>query len=195
MTTVAAPSDLTNTASALRRLYFVRAAFAILWALVMFATADGISPFVAALLVLYPLFDVGAAVVDANASRATRAPVLLYVNMAVSLAAAVGVGIASASGIPAVLRVWGAWAVVAGLVQLVVAVPRRRMGGQWPMILSGGISVLAGASFVGAAGAEDPTLTSAIGYAVPGGIFFLVSALRLGRSGGDEDRSGRGASL
>src|SRR5699024_8229717 len=108
MTTVAAPSGITNTASALRRLYFVRAAFAILWALVMFATADGISPVVAALLVLYPLFDVGAAVVDANASRATRSPVLLHVNMAVSLAAAVGVGIASASGIPAVLRVWGA---------------------------------------------------------------------------------------
>ncbi|MFJ7630491.1 hypothetical protein ACIQZN_28800 [Streptomyces sp. NPDC097595] len=184
MSTVAAPSGITNTASALRRLYFVRAAFAILWALVMFATADGISPVVAALLVLYPLFDVGAAVVDARASRATRSPALLHVNMAVSLAAAAGVGIAAASGIPAVLRVWGAWAVVAGLVQLVVAVPRRSMGGQWPMILSGGISVLAGASFVGSAGADDPALTGAIGYAVPGGVFFLVSALRLGRSGG-----------
>ncbi|WP_333733180.1 hypothetical protein [Streptomyces sp. IBSBF 3010] len=191
MSTVAAPSDIRNTASALRRLYFVRAAFAILWALVMFATADEISPVVAALLVLYPLFDVGAAIVDANASRATRSPALLYVNMAVSLAAAAGVGIAAASGIPAVLRVWGAWAVVAGLVQLIVAVPRRRMGGQWPMILSGGISVLAGASFVGSAGAEDPTLSSAIGYAVPGGIFFLVSALRLGRSGKQEGPRGR----
>ncbi|WP_405937203.1 hypothetical protein OG338_11350 [Streptomyces sp. NBC_00726] len=188
MSTVAAPSDITHTASALRRLYFVRAAFAILWALVMFATADEISPVVAALLVLYPLFDVGAAVVDANASRATRPPVLLHVNMAVSLAAAAGVGIAAASGIPAVLRVWGAWAVVAGVVQLIVAVPRRRMGGQWPMILSGGISVLAGASFVGSAGADDPTLTSAIGYAVPGGVFFLVSALRLGRSGKEGPR-------
>ncbi|MGW2472852.1 hypothetical protein [Streptomyces sp. NPDC001665] len=184
MSTVAAPSGITNTASALRRLYFVRAAFALLWALVMFATADGISPVVAALLVLYPLFDVGAAVVDARASRATRSRALLYVNMAVSLAAAAGVGIAAASGIPAVLRVWGAWAVAAGLVQLVVAVPRRSMGGQWPMILSGGISVLAGASFVGSAGADDPSLTGAIGYAVPGGVFFLVSALRLGRSGG-----------
>jgi hypothetical protein len=50
------------------------------------------------------------------------------------------------------------------------------------MILSGGISVLAGASFVVSAGADDPVLTSAIGYAVPGGIFFLISALRLGRA-------------
>ncbi|MCF3963118.1 hypothetical protein [Streptomyces fuscigenes] len=182
MSTIAAPSAVTGTASALRRLYFVRFAFAIVWALVMLTTATKLTPLASALLVLYPLFDVGAAVVDARASRTTRSPALLYVNMAVSLVAAVGVGVAAASGIPAVLRVWGAWAIVSGLVQLIVAVPRRKMGGQWPMILSGGISVLAGASFVASAGAAEPTLTSAIGYAVPGGIFFLVSALRLGRS-------------
>ncbi|MFE0418271.1 hypothetical protein [Streptomyces tendae] len=182
MSTITAPSVDTGPASALRRLYFVRFAFAIVWALVMFTMAKELSPVAIVLLVLYPLFDVGAAVVDAKASRATRSPVLLYINMAVSLVAAVGVGIASASGIPAVLRVWGAWAIVSGLVQLIVAVPRRTMGGQWPMILSGGISVLAGASFVASAGADDPTLSSAIGYAIPGGIFFLISALRLGRS-------------
>ncbi|MGZ0199650.1 hypothetical protein ACNFR7_05505 [Streptomyces sp. RM1] len=182
MTTIAEPSRTTGTAFALRRLYFVRFAFAIVWALVMFTMAREITPVAAALLVLYPLFDVGAAVVDAKASRSTQSPTLLYVNMAVSLAAAVGVAIAATSGIPAVLRVWGAWAIVSGLVQLVVAVPRRTMGGQWPMILSGGISVLAGASFVAAAGADDPALTNAIGYAIPGGVFFLVSALRLGRT-------------
>lgn len=185
MSAVAASSGITGTASALRRLYFVRFAFAIVWALVMFTMAKEISPVAAVLLVLYPLFDVGAAVVDARSSRTTGAPgwpVLLYVNMAVSLAAAVGVGIACASGIPAVLQVWGAWAIVSGLVQLIVAVPRRKLGGQWPMIISGTISILAGASFVASAGADNPALTSAIGYAVPGGIFFLLSALRLGRA-------------
>ncbi|MEV7155452.1 hypothetical protein AB0N77_12690 [Streptomyces misionensis] len=182
MTTIAEPSRTTGTAFTLRRLYFVRFAFAIVWALVMFTMAKEITPVAAALLVLYPLFDVGAAVIDAKASRSTQSPTLLYVNMAVSLAAAVGVAIAATSGIPAVLRVWGAWAIVSGLVQLVVAVPRRTMGGQWPMILSGGISVLAGASFVAAAGADDPALTNAIGYAIPGGVFFLISALRLGRT-------------
>lgn len=182
VSTVAAPSGIAGTASALRRLYFVRFAFAIVWALVMFTMASEISPVAAVLLVLYPLFDVGAAVVDARASRGTGSPVLLYVNVAVSLVTAVGVGVACASGIPAVLRVWGAWAVVAGLVQLIVAVPRRAMGGQWPMILSGGISVLAGASFIASAGADEPTLTSAIGYAVPGAVFFLISALRLGHA-------------
>ncbi|MET9146152.1 hypothetical protein [Streptomyces sp. NPDC004042] len=182
MSTFAAPSGVTGTASALRRLYFVRCAFALTWALVMFATASGISPATAVLLVLYPLFDVGAAVVDARASRAAGSPTLLRLNMAISSVAAVGVAVACASGIPAVLRVWGAWAVVSGLVQLIVAVPRRSLGGQWPMILSGGISVLAGASFVASAGADDPALTGAVGYAVPGGVFFLLSALRLGRA-------------
>ncbi|MFJ4716878.1 hypothetical protein [Streptomyces sp. NPDC088785] len=188
MSTTAAPTRLSTTssaraaASALRRLYFVRFAFALLWALVMFTMEDRISPAGAVLLVLYPLFDVGAAVVDARASRTTGAPGLLYVNVAVSLLAAAGAGVACASGIPAVLRVWGAWAFVSGLVQLAVALSRRALGGQWPMILSGAVSALAGASFVASAGADDPALTGAIGYAVPGGVFFLVSALRLGRA-------------
>ena len=173
---------MNTTASNLRRLYFVRFAFAIAWALVMFTTAKHLGPLAATLLVLYPLFDAAAAVVDARASRATGTPVLLWVNVVVSVLAAAGLAVDDASGIPAVLRVWGAWAIVAGLVQLLVAVPRRRMGGQWPMILSGGISVLAGASFIAGAAADDPALTNAIGYAIPGAIFFLVAAVRLGRT-------------
>ncbi|MEO3922943.1 hypothetical protein ABGB07_03545 [Micromonosporaceae bacterium B7E4] len=181
MTTVTAPG-ISTTASTLRRLYFVRFAFAIVWALVTFTTARHLGPLTVTLLVLYPLFDVAAAVIDARASRATGSPTLLYVNVAVSLLAAVGLAIAGASGIPAVLSVWGAWAVVAGLVQLVVAVSRRGMGGQWPMIISGGISVLAGGSFIAGASADNPVLTNAIGYAIPGAIFFLISAIRLGRA-------------
>jgi uncharacterized membrane protein HdeD (DUF308 family) len=104
------------------------------------------------------------------------------VNMAISLLAAIGLGIAASSGVPAVLRIWGAWAIIAGLIQLIVALTRRKLGGQWPMILSGGISVLAGANFVISAAAPNPSLTTVAGYAVLGGIFFLVSAIRLGRT-------------
>jgi uncharacterized membrane protein HdeD (DUF308 family) len=181
MTTVAAPG-ISTTASALRRLYFVRFAFAIVWALVMFTTAKHLGPLAMTLLVLYPLFDVAAAVVDARASRATATPTLLYVNIAISSLAAVGLAFADASGIPAVLRVWGAWAILAGLVQLIVAIPRRQLGGQWPMIISGGLSVIAGATFIAGASADNPALTNAIGYAIPGAIFFLISAIRLGRA-------------
>lgn len=182
MSTIAASPGISGTASALRRLYFVRFAFAVVWALVMFTTSSTLGPVAVTLLVLYPLFDVAAAIVDAHASRISGSPALPYVNIAVSLITAVGVAIACASGIPAVLRVWGVWAIVAGLVQLIVGVTRRVMGGQWPMIISGGISVLAGASFIVGASAANPTLTNAAGYAIPGGIFFLISALRLGRA-------------
>ncbi|MFI6793989.1 hypothetical protein ACIBG4_42310, partial [Nonomuraea sp. NPDC050383] len=167
MSTIAAPPGVSGTASALRRLYFTRFAFAIVWALAMFTTAAELGPLAVTLLVLYPLFDVAAAIVDARASRGTGSPGLLYVNIAVSLITALGVALACASGIPAVLRVWGAWAIVAGLVQLIVGVTRRRMGGQWPMIISGAVSALAGASFIAGAAADSPTLLNAAGYAIP----------------------------
>jgi uncharacterized membrane protein HdeD (DUF308 family) len=181
MTTIAAPG-ISTTASVLRRLYFVRFAFAVVWALVAFTTADHLGPLAVTLLVLYPLFDVAAAIIDARTSRITGSARLLYVNIVISLLAAVGLAVAGASGIPAVLRVWGAWAVLAGLIQLIVGVTRRKMGGQWPMIISGGISVLAGGSFIATAAADNPALTNAIGYAIPGAIFFLIAAIRLGRT-------------
>lgn len=185
MTTVDSPA-VGGFAPALRRLYFVRFAFAIVWAALMFVTKSQLGPLGITLLVVYPLFDVAAAVVDARSSRAAGVARGLYVNIAISLIATVGLGIAGASGVPAVLRVWGAWAVVSGLVQLIVGVSRRKMGGQWAMILSGGISVVAGSSFILGASAPDPALTNVAGYAILGGIFFLVSAIRLSRAAGKD---------
>ena len=156
MTTVTTPVGA-GPALTLRRLYAVRSGFALVWAVLVFATASGIGPLTAVLLVAYPVFDVAAAVVDVRSSRGSAAGgsgngavAGLYVNIAISTLAAVGLVfvIAAGSGVPGVLRVWGVWAVVAGLVQLVVAVRRRRLGGQWAMIASGAISVLAGISFV-----------------------------------------------
>ncbi|WP_028922280.1 DUF308 domain-containing protein [Pseudonocardia acaciae] len=179
MTTTTAPTG-TGVAPILRRLYVVRFGFALAWAVLLFATASSIGPASAALLVLYPAFDVAAAVVDARSSRAGGSAAGLYVNIVISALAAVALAVALTSGIPAVLRVWGVWAVLAGIVQLVVAVRRRRLGGQWAMIASGSISVLAGASFVLMA-ATAASLTNVAGYALFGGVFFLVSALRLRR--------------
>jgi uncharacterized membrane protein HdeD (DUF308 family) len=180
--TAAAAATSTGVASALRRLYFARFGFAIVWAGLMFVVGSSTGPLSATLIVLYPLFDVAAAIVDARSSRATGSALGLYVNIAISSLTAIGLIVAVMSGIPAVLRVWGVWAVVAGIVQLIVAVRRRELGGQWAMIASGGISVLAGTSFFLQAAAEGQTLGSVAGYATLGGIFFLVSALRLGRA-------------
>lgn len=168
-------------ASTLRTLYFVRFGFAIVWAAVVALTAATLTPLTAVLLVIYPVFDVVAAVVDHRASRATRPASLLYVNMALSVLAAVGLAVAAPSGRGGVLLVWGLWAITAGAVQLAVAISRRSLGGQWPMILSGGISVLAGLGFALQSGGPSASLVGVAGYATLGGVFFLVSALRLQR--------------
>ncbi|MFE1921115.1 hypothetical protein ACFW91_00920 [Streptomyces asoensis] len=183
--TIAAPTP-TPTASgssALRRLYFVRFAFAAVWAALLLASARTLNPLGATLLVIYPLFDVACAVVDLRSATAQRGPVRgLYLNIALSALTTAGLAAAATAGIPAVLRVWGAWAVTAGLVQLAVGIHRRAMAGQWPMIASGAISTLAGASFVAQGAQADASLSSLGGYAFLGGVFFLVSALRLGRA-------------
>jgi uncharacterized membrane protein HdeD (DUF308 family) len=164
-------------AAGLRRLHLVRFGFALVWAVALFACASELNPLSVTLLVLYPLFDMAAAVVDGRTSGWTS---LLYANIGVGALAGIGLSFAAASGIPAVLRVWGAWAIASGLVQLIVGFGRRRLGGQWAMIISGALSMLAGVSFVQAAG-TDATLRNLAGYALLGGVFFLVSALRLRR--------------
>ncbi|MEW1669587.1 hypothetical protein [Streptomyces albidoflavus] len=174
-----------SPAAALRKLYFLRFAFAAAWAALLLTIAGTLTTLTAVLLVAYPLFDVGCAVADLRSARPEGRPVRgLYVNAALSTLTAAGLAVAATSGIPAVLRVWGAWAITAGLVQLAVGVARRGLGGQWAMIASGGISTLAGASFVAQAGGADASLSALAGYAFLGGVFFLVSALRLGRTGG-----------
>ena len=185
MTTIDTPAPGRTIATSLRTLYFGRSGFAIVWALLLVLAAGPLGPLgplSTALLLLYPLVDLAAAIIDHRASRATRPAPALYVNMALSLLAAIGLAFAATSGLPSVLVVWGVWAVTAGIVQLVVAVTRRALGGQWPMILSGGISVLAGAAFIAQSGSSSATLTGLAGYATLGGVFFLISALRLHRT-------------
>jgi uncharacterized membrane protein HdeD (DUF308 family) len=182
--TTTAPAGAPAT-PALRRLHLVRAAFAAVWAVLLVvavSSTPAIGPVTAALLVIYPLVDVGAAVEDARRSRGSRSVAGLSVTAAISALAAVGLAVAAGSGVPAVLQVWGVWAVVAGLAQLSVALRRRGLGGRWAMIASGGLSVLAGTWFFLQAGAAGASLGALAGYALLGGVFFLVSALRLRRT-------------
>ncbi|MFD3790520.1 hypothetical protein [Streptomyces cyaneofuscatus] len=135
------------------------------------------------LLVIYPLFDVACAVVDLRSARANARPARgLYVNVALSTLTGIALAVAATSGVPASPRVRGAWAITAGAVQLLVGAARRQLGGQWAMIAGGAISTLAGASFYAQAGTDGASLTNLAGYAFIGGVFFLVSALRLGRA-------------
>lgn len=173
-----APSPRFGTT--LRRLYFARFAFAVVWAGLLFATPSTVGPLLTTLLVAYPLFDAAAVLWQLRAERDSQATkVAERINVAVSVLVAIALGVASTVSIAAALAVWGAWAVGSGVPQLIAALRNRRSGGQVPQMLSGGISVLAGAAFLaqGLQGADR--IAGVGGYAVLGGVFFLVSAIQL----------------
>ncbi|GGL37482.1 hypothetical protein H9L10_15505 [Phycicoccus endophyticus] len=190
---MAAVPDVTPTSSpttVLRRLYLGRFVFALLWAALFGAVAGDLGAPARLLLVLYPVVDLAAALVDVR-SRGTdgRSPAVLYANVAFSAVAAVALAVVG--GEPTgVLATWGLWAVAAGATQLAVGVARRAVGGQWPIMLSGGLSVLAGIAFL-AMSSGGSSVTGIAGYATLGGIFFLASALRLGRGSADRTAADR----
>jgi uncharacterized membrane protein HdeD (DUF308 family) len=184
----AAPAEPTNRTATtrpallpLRRLYLARFGFAVVWAALFALTSSPYGSAALTLAVLYPVVDVAAAVTDLrSAAESSRSTIALYLNIGISAVAAVALAVVGTGDVSDVLVVWGAWAIASGAVQLAVGILRRAHGGQYPMIFSGGLSVVVGGSFV--ATAQNATSLGAIaGYAVAGGVFFLVSALRLGR--------------
>ena len=173
-------SQAVGTAKSLRNLYVTRAAFSVAWvALVaLFAkTSPGIA---SVLLIIYPAWDVAGTFLDIRANRTSPTLTPQYVNAAISVATTIAVGIALQKGVPEALMVFGAWAIGTGLIQFILGLRRRKtLDGQWPMILSGGQSVLAGVSFILLA--HDPTkgIASLGGYAAFGAFYYLLAAFRL----------------
>ncbi|HEY0246740.1 MAG TPA: DUF308 domain-containing protein [Gryllotalpicola sp.] len=164
----------------LRRLYFIRFAFAIVWAVVLIASGGTAGPLLTVLLVIYPLVDAASVLWQIRSEGAASQPrVTEWINVVVSVIVAIALGVTSTVSVAAALGVWGAWAVVSGITQLITAVLRRRAGGQWPQILSGAISVLAGGSFLLSAIHGATSMSTVGGYAILGGVFFVISAIRL----------------
>jgi uncharacterized membrane protein HdeD (DUF308 family) len=163
-----------------------RAALALLWAAALLLavgdrvpTTDADLPIAAAaLLTTYPLIDAVASVVVAGRQGAAQR--VLRVNAAISAAAAVAVGIAAfGSTAGATLAAFGVWAAVSGAIQFGVALHRRhRDGGQVAMLVSGGLSTIAGVSFLSAAGMDEAHLATLGGYMALGAVLYLVSARR-----------------
>jgi uncharacterized membrane protein HdeD (DUF308 family) len=199
--TTATTSDA-STIAPTRRLYLVRAVGALIWAGLLVAALashgsltpqESLPAFAVALLILYPLIDVGASLIDVRTQRrhgVARNATAQLVNATISSITAIAVAVTTSHGADAILRVFGAWAILTGLIQLTLAVLRHRHGtpGQWPMILSGSISTLAGLSFVAMASQSELNLSNLAGYATLGAIFFLISAWRL-RSPSDADQA------
>jgi hypothetical protein len=176
-------------ALSLRALYFVRAAFSVVWVALVFVlashTTTGARPTAVAivLLTIYPVWDAIATFFDVRATQSAPSHAAQYLGIAFGLVAAAGILIAIGSGLGPALVVFGAWASISGAVQLYLALVRRRpVGGQWPMIISGGLSVLAGISFIVTSGAPKTSLTTIAGYSAFGAFWYLVGALLLTRA-------------
>ncbi|CAN5545886.1 membrane protein [soil metagenome] len=174
-------SPAIETADALKRYYVLRAGVAAAWVAAAF-TLGAANPVAAAiLLVLYPAWDAFANAHDAQANGGFRANVSQTVNLVVSAVTSLAVLLALREGMHVVLAVFGAWAILAGLLQLATGVRRwRAYGAQWAMILSGAQSALAGAFFVKqATGPVTPSILTIAPYAAFGAIYFLVAAIGL----------------
>jgi uncharacterized membrane protein HdeD (DUF308 family) len=90
--------------------------------------------------------------------------------------------VAATGSVADVLAVFGVWAAISGAAQLVVALRRRaQLGNQWPMLLAGGVSIIAGVAYVIAAAGDNPSLSILALYAASGGTDFVIQAGLLAR--------------
>jgi uncharacterized membrane protein HdeD (DUF308 family) len=178
----------TSVATPLRavpqRIAIVRAVFALIWAAaVVIAVGDkvphtdsDVPTTVALLLGSYPLIDVIASFLSSRFGD-TR---MLRINAAISVLAVAGITTAAlGSDAAATLVAFGAWAAISGALQLGLAVHRRRVQSrQLPMIISGGLSTIAGVSFIAQSGSDDAHLATLAGYMSLGALLFLLWARR-----------------
>lgn len=179
----------------LKGYYFVRFAVSAAWVAVAFTVAKSAPPLAAVMLVAYPAWDALANLIDAQRSGGLGRNRTQMLNLVVSALTAVAVAVALGKSMNAVLEVFAAWAVLAGVLQLATGVRRWKVyGAQWAMILSGAQSALAGVFFVKMAGGAAPVgITNIAPYAAFGAFYFLVSAVWLTVSDA-RGRSARAAS-
>ncbi len=165
----------------LRTYYFLRAAVSVIWVGAVFTLAAHAPVIAAVLLVAYPAWDALANGIDASRTGGLGRNPTQMINLLVSGATALAVGFALTRGMNWVLGVFGAWAILSGLLQLATAIRRwKSAGAQWAMVLSGAQSALAGAFFILQAKGPSPSpLMTVGGYAAVGAVYFLVSAVWL----------------
>ena len=165
----------------LKSYYYLRFAVSAAWVVAAFTVAKSSPPLAAAMLVAYPAWDALANYIDARRTGGLGRNKSQLFNFADSIVTAIAVAIALGHSMNAVLSVYGVWAVVSGVFQLLTAARRwKTNGAQWPMILSGAQSALAGLFFVKmAGGTEIIGIANVAPYAAFGAFYFFVSALWL----------------
>jgi uncharacterized membrane protein HdeD (DUF308 family) len=165
----------------LKTYYYLRFAVSAVWVALAFTVAQIMPPLAAGMLVAYPAWDALANYLDASRSGGLARNKSQMLNFFVSAVTAFTVAAALPRGMHCVLQIFGVWAVLAGLFQLVTGVRRWKcFGAQWAMILSGAQSGLAGAHMLSkAAGAAPVSIADVAPYAAFGAFYFLISAVLL----------------
>jgi uncharacterized membrane protein HdeD (DUF308 family) len=175
--------DTVKTAKSLRTLYFLRAAFSVTWVILVALVAKTHAEIATVLLIIYPAWDAIATFLDIRANPPGAPKVPQLVNAAISIITTLAVALVLQNGVPAALIVFGAWAILTGLIQLILGARRRKkLGGQWPMIISGGQSMLAGGSFIATAHAPTAGINTLAGYAAFGAFYFIITAIMLSKT-------------
>lgn len=172
-----------NTAKSLRKLYYTRAAFSISWVIIVSLFAKGSLEIASILLIIYPAWDVFGTIMDIRANRnnaTSKTP--QYVNIAISTITTIAIALALQQGIPMTLIVFGAWAILTGLIQFILGLSRRKsMSGQWPMIISGGQSILGGTANIVLAHDASRGIASLATYVAFGAFYYLLAAYNLSK--------------
>lgn len=172
-----------QTANSLRNLYFTRAAFSIVWITLVSIFANSSPSIAAVLLVIYPVWDVIGTFLDIRANRGAASFAPQYTNAAISIITAIAVAFALTKDVPSAIIVFGIWACLTGAIQLFLGLKRRKeLGGQWPMIISGGQSFLAGISIIVLAHDPEHGIASLALYSAFGAFYYLLAAIRLTKS-------------
>ncbi|MFC6644768.1 hypothetical protein ACFQBQ_04005 [Granulicella cerasi] len=167
----------------LRNLYLTRTMVQLLWAAVIIRSASTNFALGAALMIAYPLWDVACTLYDLKRASSQSSTSTLIVNVIAGVLTAIGIGLTAFNHPAYAVAIFGAWALAAGLLQLAVGILRRKTsGGQWPMILSGAQSGIAGVSFILGGLHEKLHYKDIGGYAIFGAAYFALSAIFLSRS-------------
>ncbi len=160
---------------------FTRAGAAVIWAIIYYIAVHGrhvlsgsdIPKLVGLLLVIYPMIDTVSCLsqwrLDGERPELRIGLVLDVLTIIVVLVATLGLHTG------AVLGTFGAWAILSGLLQLTVAWRADRSRRiQLPLILSGGISVIAGVTSLAMVSSHYAKLSNPVRYAVLGAAFFVI---------------------
>lgn len=166
----------------IRTLYVARVGFAIVWVGLLSAShpVRTLGAFTDGLLIAYPISDAVATAADLRHDTLPSVRAVQAINLLISLGAALAVAVLAPDSLTGAMNAFALWAIAAGAIQAIVGALRHpHVGGQWPMVLSGAGSVLAGVTFLDWSGTASTALHSLTQYCIGGAIWYALTVFCL----------------